>query len=273
MATGHTQPTDPIPREERVPRRRRAWPWIVAFAIVAVIAVGAWFAADALARQIVTGVVRDRVKSELALPADQQIDVDIPGMMIPQLIAGSLDEMTLSSQDVPVSQLTGDVTVVAHDVPIRADGALGGAEATVGLDVEQVRALMANVESFPARSLGLAAPDVTISTELQLFGVSVPVGVTLTPSAAEGQLVLTPASLQVSGADVSADELRHQFGIVSNAVLRDWTVCVAQYIPAGVTLTGVTVSAEGGEDELVAAFDVAGEMLTDPALRANGTCG
>lgn len=274
MTADRTQPTEELfpVAEEVEPRRRRAWPWIVAFAIVAAIAVGAWFAGDALARQLVTGVVRDQVKSQLALPADQQVDVDIAGAVIPQLISGRFDELTVSSDDVQVSQLTGDVTVVAHDVPLSADGIFGGARATVELDPEQVRTLLSRVENFPAETVDLAAPDVTMTTELQLLGVGVPVGVTLSPSVAEGDVVLTPASLQVSGADVTADALRRQFGIVAEAVLRDWTVCIAQYIPAGITLTGVEVVGADGADELVATFEVQGTILSDPALRANGTC-
>ena len=54
----------------------------------------------------------------------------------------------------------------------------------------------------------------------------------------------------------------------ADTVLRDWDVCVAQYLPAGVTLTAVAV--EG--DQLVADFDVDGAIATDPALRENGTC-
>ncbi len=253
-------------------RRRRLRPWLVAFAIVAVIAVGAWFAADALARQIVVGVVRDQVKSQLALPADQRIDVDIPGAIIPQLIGGRFDEMTVTSDDVRVNELSADVTVVAHGVPLRADGDLGGAVATLELGADEVRALLANVEGFPAGSVDLAAPEVTMATDLQVFGMTVPVGVALSPGVADGDVVLTPASLQVSGADVTADALRDQFGVVAEVVLRDWTVCIAQYIPAGITLTGVEVVDTEGGDELVASFDVQGAILSDPALRANGAC-
>ena len=108
----------------------------------------------------------------------------------------------------------------------------------------------------------------TMSMQLQLFGVGVPVGVALTPSAVDGDIVLTPASIQLAGTEVGADALRDQFGQVADLVLRDWTVCVAQYLPAGVTLTGVAVDG----DVLVADFDVDGRITTDPALRENGTC-
>ncbi|MFC8680911.1 DUF2993 domain-containing protein [Microbacterium ureisolvens] len=272
MGAGDTLPTEPLPdalTAAPVPRRRRrAWPWIVAFAIVAILAVVAWFAAEALARQIVTGVVRDQVRTQLSLPADQPIDVGIAGAVIPQLIGGSLDELTIASDDVAFGGVTGDVAVTANDVAVRGTGEMSGATATVSLDESQLQTLLATVDDFPADTVGLAAPNVTMSRDLALFGVAIPVGVTLTPSAAEGDIVLAPVSLQLGGSEVTADALREQFGGIADTVLRDWDVCVAQYLPAGVTLTGVAVDG----DVLVADFDVDGAIATDPALQENGTC-
>jgi hypothetical protein len=272
MAYGDTQATEPLPDDmlpaPPPPRRRRAWPWIVAFAIVAVLAVAAWFAAEAIARQIVTGVVRDQVRTQLALPADQEIDVEIAGAVLPQLIGGSLDELTIASDDVTLGEVTGDVTVIAHDVAVRGSGEMSGATATVSLDQAQLQTLLATIDEFPADTVALDAPNVTMSLDLTLFGAAIPVGVALTPSAAEGEIVLTPASLQLGGSEVTADALRDQFGRLSDAVLQDWNVCVAQYLPAGVTLTGVEVDGT----LLVADFDVDGAFATDLALQENGTC-
>lgn len=273
-----TQPTLPLPDltpggEPKAPRRR-VWPWVVAFAIVAVLAVVAWFAAEAIARRIVVGVVQDQVRTHLALPADQQIDVGLAEPVLPQLLGGTLTELTISSADVTLGgaeaggTVTGDVAVVARGVPVRGDGVIEHAEATLVLDEEQVRGLMANVDGFPVDSLGLAAPNVTMSSDVTVFGISVEVGAALTPSAAEGDLVLTPASLRLGGGDISADDLRDRFGRLADGVLRDWDVCVAQYLPAGVTLTAVEVTG----DELVAEFDVDGGIAVDPALQQNGTC-
>ncbi len=267
------QPTQPLPdglvaSEPPAPRRRRVWPWIVAFAIVAVLAVVAWFAAEAIARQVVTGVVQQQVKTQLSLPADQQVDVEVAGAVIPQLIGGTLTQLTISSDDVPFDGVSGDVTVVAHDVAIRGDVTLGGATATVSLDQEQLRQLLSTVEGFPAGTVGIDDPNVTVTVDLQLFGVNIPVGVALTPSAAGGEIVLSPDSLQLGESEVTADALRDQFGGLADAVLRDWNVCIATYLPVAVTLTGVEVDG----DHLVADFDVDGGIASDPALREKGTC-
>jgi hypothetical protein len=196
------------------------------------------------------------------------MQVDIAEPVIPQLIVGTLSEVTITSEDVPMESFVGDVTVHAEDIPIRGGGEMGTGTATVVLTEEQVRTLMATVDGFPVDSLGLDAPDVTMSTELSVFGVSIPVGAALTPSAVEGDLVLTPASLQLAGNEIGAEDLRDRFGRLSETVLRDWTVCIAQYIPAGLTLTAVAVEGE----QVVADFDIDGAIVSDPDLQANGSC-
>ncbi|MCR2810148.1 MULTISPECIES: DUF2993 domain-containing protein [unclassified Microbacterium] len=272
MTAAQTQPTEPLPEwayTEQAPRkRRRAWPWIVAVLVVAGLAVAAWFAGEWIARDIVTSAIRQQVITQLALPADQEVDVAVEGMVLPQLIAGSLDDVTIASDDVALGALVGDVTVRAQDIAIRGDAAAGAASATVVLDTEQLRSLLSTVEGFPAESVGLAEPNVTMTTELRLFGLALPIGVALTPGAVDGDIVLTPASLQLAGNDVSAEALRAQFGAVADTVLRDWTICIASYLPAGVRLAGISVTGE----QVVADLDIDGAIVRDPALQQPGAC-
>jgi hypothetical protein len=272
MTTGDTQPTQPLPpytyAEPAPKRRRRVWPWIVALILVAGLAVAAWFAGEWIARDVVTKTIREQVITQLSLPEDQPIDIVVQGAVLPQLIRGTLDDVTISSDDVELDAFAGDVTVHAQDIAIRGDADAGSATAKVVLDEEQLRTLLATVENFPTESLGLAAPDLTMSTELSLFGIALPVGVALTPSAVDGDIVLTPASLQLAGSDISAASLKEQFGGLAETVLRDWTICVAQYIPAGATLTGIEVTG----DEVVAELDIDPAIVTDPALQEQGVC-
>ncbi|GAA3206060.1 DUF2993 domain-containing protein [Microbacterium terregens] len=272
MTTAQTQPTEPLPEwahtEQPPARRRRVWPWIVAVLVVAGLAVAAWFAGEWIARDIVTSTIREQVITQLALPADQEVDVSVAGAVLPQLIAGTLDDVTVASDDVKLGALVGDVTVHAQDIAIRGDAAAGAASATVVLDADQVRTLLSTVENFPADSVGLAEPNVTMATDLRFFGLEVPVGVALTPSAVDGDIVLTPASLQLAGNEVSADALRDQFGAVTDTVLRDWTICIASYIPAGVRLADISVTGE----HVVAELDIDGAIVGDPALQQPGAC-
>lgn len=253
-------------REPR--RRRRAWPWIVTLVVVVVLVGGAAVGAEALARGAVQGGVRQLVVSQLNLPADQPVDVEVPGLVIPQLLSGRLDAIDVSSPDVALGPVAGDVSVHLTDVPLSADAAAGPGTAQVRLDQDQLRALLATIDGFPADTVAIAAPDVTVSSALSVLGASVPVGVSLEPGAADGRLVLTPTAFRVADAQLSADDLRARFGGIADAVLRDWNLCIAADIPAALTLTDASVDG----DRVVADFAIDGAVVVDPALRANGSC-
>lgn len=87
MASGDTQPTLPIPGEwayaqPPTPRRRPVWPWLVAFGVVLALAIAAWFVGEAIAKDLVTKTIRDQVVTQLALPADQEVTVEVSGFVI-----------------------------------------------------------------------------------------------------------------------------------------------------------------------------------------------
>lgn len=249
-------------------RKRRVWPWIIALVVVLGLLVGAWFAGEWLARDIVERTIRTQVVQQLDLPPDQVVDVEVGGAVLPGLIVGELDEVRISSDDVAFEAFAGDIDVVAREVPIRGGGDLGSASATVVLDETQLRALLAAVDGFPAETVGIDAPEVTSTFELSLFGLVIPIGVGFDAAAEEGDIRLTPASLRLAEAVVSADDLRARFGGLADAVLRSWDICIASYIPAGLTLESVEV----GEDRLVASIDIAPGILADETLLEPGVC-
>lgn len=260
-------PTSP-PGSGRAPASRgRRWPWAVAVLVVAVLAAAAWFAGETIARGIVERSIREQLTTRLGLPADQRIDLDVPGPILPQLIVGSLGSVAIASDDVPLDGFTADVLVTAQDVPLRG-GDWSGGYASVTLDQDQLRALLAGIDGFPAATVAIDAPDVVADFTLQLFGAAVPVGVALTPAAAGGDIVLSPSALRVAGTEVSADALRQQFGALATTVLRDWDVCIADRLPAAVELTAIQVRRE----RIVADFEIDSAILTDPAAQQKGTC-
>ncbi len=275
--TGDTQPTQPLPRPDAQwvlaapaapPRRRRMTPWIVGVAVVALLAVGAWIAGEFLARSIVTTTIRQQIVSQLSLPADHPVEVDLPGPVLPQLVGGRIAELTLSSQDVAYGELSGDIVVHATGIPIRGDAPAESARATVSLGEQQLRALLGTMDGFPVETVTLDDPDIAMTTELELWVLTVSVGVGLTPRVEAGELVLTPSTLRVAGAELSAEALLAQFGPLASSVLRDWKVCVAQYLPAGLVLTGIRFDG----DAVVADVDIDGAILHDTTLQANGSC-
>lgn len=275
---GDTQPTLPLPdglvapaaAAPTAPRmKRRVIGWVVGIVVAIAVLVGLWFAAEAIARDLVVKTIRQQVVANFQLSADQQLDVDVQGAVLPQLIAGKLSDVTVSAPDVTVREFTGTVTVHAEGIPTRGDGPMDAASAVVTLDEEQLRSLLAHMDGFPADTVTIDAPNLAVTIELNALFTKIPVGVHLGVTAHEGEIVLSPASLDLAGATISADQLRSQFGVLASLALRDWNVCIAEYLPAGLTLTGVAVEGDG----VTAHFDLADDIIHDPALQQNGTCG
>lgn len=245
------------------PRRAR-WPWIV-LAIVVVLAVLV-VVAEIAARAIVPSTVRSLVVSQLDLPADQQLDVSTPGMMLPQLITGTLDEVRLSSDDITVGGITGAARVTATQVPVRG-GALGAARGTVSIDQAEFTSLLAASE-LPVEQITLTAPDATLTGRFPVFGREVPIGLTVTPAAQDGDLLLTPISLSLDGTTVDLQALAGLLGDTGAQLAQPQRICIADRLPKGITLTGLHI--EG--TRAVADIAADGRIAVDPDLLENGTC-
>ncbi|WP_460789805.1 LmeA family phospholipid-binding protein [Microbacterium lacusdiani] len=265
-ASAHASPA-PAPR-----RRRRRWPWVLAATLV-LLAVAAVVVAEGVARSIVPERVRETVVAQLGLPEDQPLDVTVGGVLVlPQLIAGRLDELRVAGADVPLpgeaaAGLTVDADVRLTGVPLRegVQGGPGTAELRLGADDLQLLLADARLPDTLADStVTLAEPDAVLTSEVSILGASIPIELSLAPGAADGDLTLEPTGARIGGAQLSLEQLAAMAGIELGPV----PVCLADRLPSGLALTAVAV--EG--DALVADLDVAAGMMTDPALLEPGTC-
>lgn len=248
--------------------RRRIGRGITVALIIIVLLAAALVAAEFIARSVVTGTVRSLVVEKVGLPAGHPVDVTVDGVVLPQIIVGRLDEVAVSSDDVALGPLTGDVRVRLADVPVAGDAAASDGDASVRLDQSQLRELLAQLDGFPAETVTVAEPNLDLSTELSVLGVAIPVGVSVTPGASDGDLTLTPTSFRLGGNEIDADTLRGQFGGIADSAVRTRSLCIADQLPAALTLSSLSVQ---GQD-VIAGFGVNGGILVDPALQQNGTC-
>ncbi|MFJ6680000.1 LmeA family phospholipid-binding protein [Microbacterium sp. NPDC091382] len=248
----------------RRPRRRVTWVVVVIVAIVGVLV-----AAEITARIVTPQIIRDQIVENVGLPADQKIDVDIPAaLMLPLVVVGQLPEIRLTADDVELNGITADVDVTAADVPMYRDADWSFANATVVMDQAQTRALLSEVDGFPAEAVTLDPPDVAVDTSFPVLGTSVPVGVTLSPAARDGEIILSPTTFRLGGADLSADALREQLGPLVGSMLEEFPVCVSQYLPKAMTLTDVAVEDRG----IVASFEIDSSILRDTSAQEPGSC-
>lgn len=245
-------------------RKRPRWPWVVL--IVVVVLVALVVAAELLARAILPGVVRSIVIEQLDLPADQQLDVETEGILLPQLLAGRLDTLQLSTDAVTLEGITGAADVTATGVPLRG-GDLGGATGTIRIDDTEFTSLLADTD-LPVETVEFAAPNATLGGSVDVFGTAVPLSVTLTPGAVDGDLELTPVAASVGGLDIDLDRVGSSLGALGEGLTQPQRVCIADQLPAGLTLTGLRIDGAAA----VIDVDVNGAIVSDPALQEKGTC-
>lgn len=268
---GETQPTLPLPADpDAAPatRRRTRWPWVIAAAAVAVLLVGGAFAAEQVARNIVTDTIREQTADALGA-APGELAVSVSGVVIPQLLAGSLDEVVVSSADVALGELQGALTLTATGLPVSADAAAERITAHLELDEDQLRALLDAADGVPAGEVTIGDDDITYATELRLFALTVPLSLSVVPAVSDGDIALDPVRITLAGAEISADGLRERFGSLADGVLSLAAVCIADRLPAGATLTDAAI-VDGG---LSVDADIDGRILVDESLQQPGSCG
>lgn len=245
-------------------RRRPRWPWVVL--VIVVVLAGLVAAGEFVARAVVPNTIRSLVISNLDLPADQKLDVQVPGVLLPQLISGTLDEVKLASDEVTIGGITGSARVTASDVPV-SGGALGAARGTVAVDQGEFASLL-DASQLPISGIELAAPNATVEADLELFGSRIPVGLTVTPGADDGDLLLTPVAIMLNGTSVDLDAVSGLAGAAGAVITQPQRICVADRLPAGITLTGLRI--EGSR--AVADIAADGRITVDSTLLDPGTC-
>lgn len=246
------------------PRKRRRWPWVLLIVVVVIALLVV--VAELVARAVLPGIVRSVVVEQLDLPADQQIDVETAGLLLPQLIGGSLDTLHLSTDSVTLEGITGAADVTATGVPLRG-GELGGAAGTIRINQTEFTSLLTGTD-LPIESVQFEAPNATVSGSIQLLGAAVPLSLTLTPGAVEGDLELTPVAASVGGLDIDLDRVGSVLGSLGQGLTQPQRVCIADQLPAGLTLTGLEIV----DGAAVIDIDVNGAIVTDAALQEKGVC-
>jgi len=269
MTTADTLPLDPLPETPKKRRRFIGWA-IAAGALVVVVVVGA-FVAESVVRGIATDRIHDELVTGLALEADHPMDIDLGvGSLIVQGLAGTVDSVHIAIDDVPLGDIVGDVALTATGIPIDMDKPVATVDATVTVDAANVEKLAGSVEGVALDSVTLGDGVIEVAATLEALVFSIPVSATVAPSASDGQLVLAPQSISVNGTSTGVDELRDgPLGSLVGGLLGQQSICIAQYLPAILTLEGVDVT----ETAVVLEFSGDGAVLGADDLAAKGTCG
>lgn len=251
------------------PKRRRAWVVVlIVLGILLVLGVIAFLVGEGIAKDYAKDYVRAQVVQVLGLPDDAKVDVDLGGgSIILQALRGRVDRVDVTAHDATFGALTGDVRLHAEGVPL---------DATAPVDVLHVEFATGADDLAALQGTGADAPDleigdgeVALSSSFDLFGATIPWGLSLVPSAADGQLVLSPTSITIGTATFQAGEEDDSFlGQLAGALLQPQTLCVAGQVPRALVLTDAEIDGH----ELVLGFTADGAALGGPELATPGTC-
>ncbi|WP_130179416.1 DUF2993 domain-containing protein [Cryobacterium sp. SO1] len=254
------------------PKRRRPARRLVA--LIALLAlVGVFFAIDAGLR----GYAQNRIASEIdaGLPAGVAGDVDVAiggASVIVQYLTGSFERVELAAPALSVNDVPASVAIVATGVPTDTTQPIEFVGGTIDLDQAALNAslqtALADADANPAArdaELELGTDQIIFTGEVNAFGLPIGYQATATPSVTADSLVLTPADAQVTSGAGSFDVS----GLVDLVLgTEPISLCVAKYLPRGVTLSDVQTTPERARIKLESST----LTLTEQSLTTLGSC-
>jgi len=258
-----TSPTKP-----RRPARR-----LLVTLLVLLVLVGVFFAVDAGLRSYAQNRVADEIDAGLPAGVTGDVDVTIGGTsVIVQYLTGSFERVELTAPALSVNDVPASVSIVATGVPTDTTQPIEFVDGTIDLDQAALNSLLqtalTDADADPAArdaELELGTNQISYAGELSIFGLSIGYQATATPSVTADSLVLTPTDAQVTSGAGSVDVS----GLVDLALgSTPISLCVAGYLPQGVTLSDVQTTPERARITLESST----LTLTEQSLTTLGTC-
>ena len=252
--------------------KRRRWPWVlggILLVLLVLLTIG-FFVADAYAKDYARDYIKQRIVAVLGIEDASQVKVDIgSGSVLLQALAGKLNEVDIDAGTVTFGTLTGDATVHAEGVPLDANASTEKLDVTFSVAEDQIIGIVGgNLSSLPIDSITLEEPEIVVKATIPVLFFEIPVGMGLEPSAADGQIVLTPAHLQLFDEEYTADEASEQLGSFASQLLAKQTICVNESLPVALTIVDVDVV----KTNLVVKINGDGVALGGTDLSTPGTC-
>ena len=266
------QPVVP-PAEPAPPRKKRRGGLIalIVIGVLVLLAVIGFFVAESFAKDYARDYVRGRIVEVLQLPADAEVAVDVGGgSIILQALAGRIQTVEVDVPEVSFGTLVGSARIHAEGVPLDETAPVDELGITFSVDEEDVAALAGNLSGLELSSVELEEPAIVVASVFSLFGIEIPVGMSIVPSAAEGDIVFTPSAITLGDDEYTVEEVEENgfFAALAGPLLQQQSACIADQLPAALVLTDAAVAGE--RLRLVISGD--GAALGGPGLSTLGTC-
>ena len=187
----------------------------------------AFFVADAYAKDAARDYIKQRIIAVLGVEEGTPITVDLgSGSVLLQALRGEIDVVDVTVESVSFGALTGAATVHAEGVPLDENAPTRVLDITFAVAEADIAAIAGNLSGAELDSITLEEPEIVTTTTFSFFGLAIPVGMGIEPSADQGQIVFTPTSIRLGDQTYSAEELRNTFGTFADQLLQQQSLCV-----------------------------------------------
>jgi hypothetical protein len=270
-------PAPPNVTTQNLPPRTRKRPRWWLRALIAVLIVGLLAGAAELAlRALVPNIVANSIRDGFQLPADHPVDVELHGLQLIPALSGRVGPVELWVQDIEVVDgIEASLHASAESMPFDPSRAeLEGARASVSVPSSSLGEVVSLATNGLVDIGRVEGDEVVVGTELSLFGFDVPLTARLALSVQDGQLLVEPTGVKVTGFDFTAQELRDLTGGAIGELLHPHVVCVSDRLPQGITLTQLSIQdawvASGAT--LTLGASLAPDLLSNPEQFELGSC-
>lgn len=243
-------------------RKRRRWP--VVLVVLVLVLAALVVVAEFVLRGVVDRIIADQVEQSLPEGATGEVTAHAEGIVLPQLLAGTLDRVDITSDRLTVDGVPLAADVTARDVPVDGKGDVHDVDGHVTLAATSVKDLAKYSPLF--ERLRLVDDGVELSGSTAVLGYDISYAATGDVVAQQDGrgVTITPQSVRItnSALGLRVDSIPGVTGVPVQ-------VCTAQFLPEQLRVRSVDVTAEQATVRVTA--DTL--PLTEQGLRTVGSCG
>ena len=254
-----------------VARKRHPVRRLVIAIVVIVVLVAAFFVGDAIARSYATNYIREQVASSLGLSSDAPVTADLgSGSVLLQAATGHLNNVNITIDPLTVAGLSGAATMQATDVPLDQPQPTKSVTLAVTVPATTVTKTLGTLPQLTALSpkVKIEGSKVEVSGTANVFGIRVPIAITVVPGVSSGHPTFAVDSVKVSGASIPVKTLNTYIPGIADALSTGSSLCIASALPKQFELKSVTLTS----DALVYTLGAENVALNSTALSQKGTC-
>lgn len=223
------------------------------------------------ARMFFPGVVEGAVRGQLGLTADHPVEVNLGGSAFLHTLTGRIGDITVTVEDAPLREgVQGDVQLHAASLPFNPIwGFMKEGTASLTLSDEQLDPVAQLVTNGVAETGEVRDGELVVGRTVSVLGAEAPLEIPLQLEVVDGDVAITPEGISAAGLDISGEQLEQAVGSTIGPLTETHTVCVADQLPRGMTLTDIEMPGTGS---VTIRVDLSERLFSSRDERAPGTC-